>query len=181
MLVNPSPAWAETSQPSFAGGLTMYRPNFCSECGAKILRLRWHAWTSRRFCDVCSKRLLKQRLTNPLVAAIVLLSIGMITGRAGRPAAPPLIIERSANSPLYNSQNNSVTNETDDPPANAKSSNSHPRQNSQATTDEELVYICGARTKKGTPCARRVHSAVRCWQHKGTPAMLPPEKLVVKD
>ena len=159
----------------------MYRPNFCSECGAKILRLHWHVWTSRRFCDVCSRRLLKQRLTNSLVAATALLSIGMITGRAGRPAPPPLIIERSANSPLFNPQDHSVTNKTDDSAANAGSTNSHPRQNSPATTDEELVYICGARTKKGTPCARRVQSAVRCWQHKGSRAMLPPEKLVVKD
>ncbi|MDQ3173208.1 MAG: hypothetical protein M3Q91_05795, partial [Acidobacteriota bacterium] len=165
----------------FAGSSTMYRPNFCSECGVKILRLHWHSWTSRRFCDSCSKRLLKQRLTIPLIAAITLLSIGLITGRARRPAPPPLIIERSANSPLYKSQNNGATNESPDIPANAESTNSHPPQNSQATTDEELVYICGARTKKGTPCARRVHSAVRCWQHKGSRAMLPPEKLVLKD
>jgi hypothetical protein len=44
----------------------------------------------------------------------------------------------------------------------------------------EEVYLCGARTKKGTPCSRRVHGPVRCWQHKGSPAMLPQEKLLVK-
>ncbi len=159
----------------------MYRPNFCSECGAKILRLHWHPWTSRRFCDGCAKRLLKQRLTIPLVAAIALLSIGMITGRAGRPAPPPLIIERSANSPLHKPQSNGATNESSAIPAIAESTNSHPPQDSQAAPDEELVYICGARTKKGTPCARRVHSPVRCWQHKGSPAMLPPEKLIVRE
>jgi hypothetical protein len=158
----------------------MYRPNFCSECGAKILRLHWHAWTSRRFCDGCSKRLLKQRLTGPLVATIALLSIGMITGRAGRSAPPPLIIERSANSPLYDQQNNGVADESPDIPGHTESEKSQSLQNSQAATVEELVYICGARTKKGTPCARRVHSAVRCWQHKGSPAILPPEKLIVR-
>jgi len=158
----------------------MYRPNFCSECGAKILRLRWHAWTSRRFCDVCSRRLRKQRLTNSLVAATALLGIGIITGRAGRPAPPPLIIERSANSPLFNPQNNSATNKTEDTPAKAETTNSPSLQNPEPTTDEELVYICGARTKKGTPCARRVHSPVRCWQHKGSPTILPSEKLKVK-
>jgi hypothetical protein len=125
--------------------------------------------------------LLKQRLTIPLVAAIALLSIGMITGRARRPSPPPLIIERSANSPLYKPQSNGATNESPDISANAESTNSHPPQNSQATEDEELVYICGARTKKGTPCVRRVHSPVRCWQHKGSPAILPPEKLIVRE
>lgn len=158
----------------------MYRPNFCSECGARILRLHWHAWTSRRFCDGCSKRLLKQRLTIPLVAAIALVSVGLITGRAGRPAPPPLIIERSANSSLYQ-QTNGAKSDSPEIQANTESTNSHPPQNSQASMEEELVYICGARTKKGTPCARRVHSAVRCWQHKGSPSMLPPERLIVKE
>jgi hypothetical protein len=158
----------------------MYRPNFCSECGAKVLRLHWHAWTSRRFCDQCSKRLLKQRLTSPLVATIALFTVGMITGRAGRPAPPPLIIERSGNSPLYMPQGNRATAESNDLPGNAESTNSHSSKNSQATV-EELVYICGARTKKGTPCARRVQSPGRCWQHKGSPAMLPPEKLIVRE
>lgn len=159
----------------------MYRPNFCSECGAKILRLYWHVWTSRKFCDGCSKRLLKQRLTNSLVAGISLLSIGMITGRAGRPAPPPMIIERSANSPLYQQQSNGSSDQSPDTSVSGESTNSPPSQSSQLATEDELVYICGARTKKGTPCARRVHSPVRCWQHKGSPAMLPPEKLKVRE
>lgn len=158
----------------------MYRPNFCSECGAKILRLHWHAWTSRRFCNPCSRRLLKQRLTIPLVAVIALVTIGILTGRAVRPAPPPLTIERSANSPLATHNNNAI-NENPDIDANTESINSRPEQNSQVTSDEELIYICGARTKKGTPCARRVHSPVRCWQHKGSLAMLPPEKLIVQE
>ena len=82
----------------------MYRPNFCSECGAKILRLHWRVWTSRRFCDVCSRHLRRERLTAPLIAAIALLGVGLIAGRAGRPAPPPLIIERHANSSLLSDQ-----------------------------------------------------------------------------
>jgi hypothetical protein len=157
----------------------MYRPNFCSECGAKIIRLHWRAWSSRKFCDDCAKHLLKHRLTVPLLAASALLGIGVITGRAGRPAPPPLIIERSANSPLYKTSS-AATNESHDIPT-AESTNSHPPQGSQATTAKEVVYICGARTRKGTPCARRVHGPVRCFQHKGSPAMLLPEKLIVRD
>ena len=44
---------------------------------------------------------------------------------------------------------------------------------------EGPIYICGAQTKKGTPCSRRVKGNVRCFQHTGMPAMLPPEKLRV--
>jgi len=157
----------------------VYRPNFCSECGAKILRLNWHMWTSRKFCDLCSKRLLKQRVKIPLVGAFALFSIGMICGRAGRPAPPALVIERSGNSPLYKPESNRGS-ETGAIPANPEPTSLNPSQNSPARTEEELVYLCGARTKKGTPCARRVHSPVRCWQHKGSPAMRPPEKLIVR-
>ena len=36
----------------------------------------------------------------------------------------------------------------------------------------EAVYFCGAATKKGTPCSRRVkRPGERCWQHAGMPAM----------
>jgi hypothetical protein len=49
-----------------------------------------------------------------------------------------------------------------------------------AVASGEVTYICGAKTKSGTPCTRKVHGNVRCYQHKGQPAMLPPEQLVVK-
>ena len=145
----------------------MYRPNFCSECGTKIVRLHWHPWTSRRFCDECARRLRKERLQVPLISAVLLFSIGFVTGRALRPKPPPLIIQRSANSPLAKSE--------------SSGSQSGVNANSPTPPAEEVVYICGARTKKGTPCSRRVHQPARCWQHKGAKAMLPEEKLRIKE
>lgn len=144
----------------------MYRPNFCSECGTKIVRLHWHPWTSRRFCDTCARRLRKERLQLPLVAAVLLFSMGFVTGRALRPKPPPLIIQRTANSPLAKSES---------------AGQSDMNANSPAPSIEEVAYICGARTKKGTPCSRRVHQPARCWQHKGAKAMLPEEKLRIKE
>lgn len=141
----------------------MYRPNFCSECGAKIVRLHWHPWTSRRFCDTCARGLRNERLRLPLISAALLLGLGVMTGKALRPAPPPLIIQRNANSPL-------LRNGMGETGATG----------AQTQVIEEAVYICGARTKKGTPCSRRVHQPERCWQHKGLPAMLPAEKLKVK-
>ena len=85
------------------------------------------------------------------------LLLGFAIGRARRPAAPPLIIERKIVSSVENPEQPSAPIVADD------------------------VYLCGARTKKGTPCSRRVHGPVRCWQHKGAKAMLPDEKLIVKE
>ena len=143
--------------------LTSYRPNFCCQCGAKIVRLRWFMWTSRRFCDKCFRALARAHWLRPTLTLIALLLFGVVIGRGCRRAPPPLIIERPTKSASISPEtnNSSTTNETSGAP--------------------EQLYTCGARTKKGTPCSRRVHGPVRCWQHKGARAMLPVEKLVVKE
>jgi hypothetical protein len=114
---------------------------------------------------------------------LVLLTGGFGFGRYWRPAAPPLIIQRSAFSPLADVP---LTVAAGSPSAflnkNRVSDSTAPAAaNNQLGTTEEVIYTCGARTKKGTPCLRRVHAPERCWQHKGMPAMLPQEKLLVKD
>jgi len=156
----------------------MYKPNFCAECGAKLLRLRWHFWTSRRFCNDCARRLRKTRFIPALFAALAFVSAGYVAGRARRPAPPPLIIERRSDSPLNDREPGRLTLRA---VTTESGVNSTEAQNSSPASVEEVVYLCGARTKKGTPCSRRVHGPVRCWQHKGIPAMLPQEKMLVKD
>jgi hypothetical protein len=138
--------------------LTNYRPNFCAECGAKIVRLRWRVWTSRRFCGLCSARFAKGEWLRLLLLGMALICAGLLAGRACRRAAsPPLVIQRPATSPAAG------------------------ESKTEATVVSEQLYTCGARTKKGTPCSRRVHGPVRCWQHKGAKAMLPQEKLLIKE
>jgi len=135
--------------------LTDYRPNFCSECGEKIVRLRWRVWTSRRFCDKCCTRIGKSLRWQRAGIWLLLVFLGVMIERGWKREPPPLVIQR------------------------AVSAQTLPATQPVVTTEE--TYICGARTKKGTPCSRRVHGPVRCWQHKGAKAMLPVEKLVVKE
>jgi hypothetical protein len=155
----------------------MYQPNFCSECGAKVLRLRWHVWTSRKFCSKCARRFRKARFGSALFAMLGLFGAGYVAGLVRRPDPPPLIIERRSDSPLTDTATASSTLR---PATSGAGTNPDSAINSPASV-EEVAYLCGARTKKGTPCSRRVHGPVRCWQHKGMPAMLPPEKLIIKD
>jgi hypothetical protein len=175
--------------------VSMYKPNFCAECGTKLLRLRWHLWTSRRFCNDCARRLRKARLAPALIATLALISAGYVAGRMRRPAPPPLTIERRSDSPLGDAVPGQSTQRTlatqsgatqpgVEPGKNSAASSSSPSSAVvDATSDGTVlaVYTCGARTQKGTPCSRRVHGPVRCWQHQGRPAMLPQEKLIVKD
>ena len=162
----------------------MYRPNFCAECGAKIIRLRWLLWTSRRFCERCSPRFIKKQMIHVAIAGAALFLVGLAVGHAARPATPPLLIERNQDSLLSLASTSQTppptrrdtTTATDTSGGNAGRGDSSTSQS--ALTD--VIYICGARTKKGTPCIRRVHGPVRCWQHRGMPAMLQQDKLIVK-
>jgi hypothetical protein len=163
----------------------MYKPNFCSECGSRIERIFWRLWTSRRFCDDCAPRFRKAQILLPVVAGTVLFVIGIAMGRAARPTPPPLIVERgqlpSVTASASNAQQRAALTETDAtvPPKTVPAYGPDGTTNERPTEPDEVVSICGARTQKGTPCQRRVRGTGRCWQHKGMPAILPVEKLLV--
>ena len=167
----------------------MYRPNFCAECGERLARGNWRAWikvwagawTRAWWCEDCARRLGRFGFTGFVrsVAFVALLAMSAFSlGRFLRPAAPPLIISRAANSPLsdlpvnFDEAGQAVTQ---------KGSDSTDRSAALSQAADEKAYICGARTQKGTPCRRRVHSAgQRCFQHRGATAMVPLDKLEVK-
>ncbi len=162
----------------------MYKPNFCVECGERIARTRWHLWTSNRFCRACAPRFRAPRILLPVLAGTALFSLGLGAGRAVRPDTPPLVIERRQ-SPVSSAQ----TAQLQPTPANTKTENAplqaRPEPESNAARERptavpETISICGAQTKKGAPCQRRVRGTDRCWQHKGQPAMIPLEQRIVK-
>jgi hypothetical protein len=115
-------------------------------------------------------------VTKPLVIVCAIAIGAFAFGRYLRPAPPPLVIHRSANSPLSDvAVNFDTLNRT-----SINNTNRTSASNSIAVADE-TVYLCGARTKKGTPCRRRVHAAgERCYQHKGMPAMVSLDKLTIQ-
>jgi hypothetical protein len=170
----------------------MYRPNFCAECGEAIVRLRWRVWTSRRFCAACEKRFRKSRVMWPSALCVALVGAGFFGGRAMRHAPPPLVIERAAPDSHARSGAQTPTAAAtgkqiaaDASAANVNSAapiyGADGTEQERPTEAAEVVSICGARTKRGTPCSRRVRGTGRCWQHRGRPAMLPAAKLLVPE
>lgn len=156
----------------------MYRPKFCCDCGERILRERWKLWTSRRYCETCSKRLQKKQLVAPILFCMTLVSGGLLAGKMIQPAQPPLI-EKSPLVTLTTTPNKSQSTN------NKASANTQTNVNAVSVQtpieQQQPAYYCGARTQKGTPCMRRVRSAVRCWQHEGKQAMMPQEKLLIRE
>ena len=162
----------------------MYRPNFCAECGERVVRERWRAWASRRFCARCERRF-GRAWVRPLVVLCLAACAGFGAGRLLRPAPPPLLIERgSLPTPALLSRHagapktggagdaaNAPDNSAGPPAAGAPAE--------PPTDPAETVSVCGARTKKGTPCSRRVRGTGRCWQHIGRAAVIPLQKRVL--
>jgi hypothetical protein len=122
------------------------------------------------------------RLGGALVLACALFGPGFLLGRLLRPPPPPLVLESGAAglAPLPVEATGGAGGGR-----GGEASKPEPAYGPDGTAGErptdpaEVVYVCGARTKKGTPCQRRVRGPGRCWQHRGRNAILPPSKLVV--
>ena len=173
-----------------------YKPKFCCNCGEKIERAVTSFTDSGRFCDVCKHDFVLPRMLPKVFVALMavfgIFGIGSSWRGGEKPlnvstgqfaAKPPVTGKNPVNQPSQVSSNSN--------PAQTGNVQTNPAQKPNLTTKPpakqpdpapvvagEAVYFCGAETKKGTPCSRRVKGGGRCWQHKGLNAMLPAEKLI---
>lgn len=120
---------------------------------------------------MCAKEFRQAQIILPLLASLALFGGGFLAGRANRSAPPPLIIERREASAVTASG----SSQSGLQPASATGI----KADEHLSAAQETVSICGARTKRGTPCSRKVRGTGRCWQHRGKAAMLPAARLIV--
>jgi len=164
-----------------------YKPKFCCNCGEKIERADWRLWTSRRFCSVCEvEQKGHELLPRLIVAAAVLFGIfgigsyfqgqdnaagqsGMaMPGGSGSIRAVVMEPKQLALKAVPDSFGREIERDglgSVTPPPRASASDEQTSVRSIAS--DEPIHFCGALTKKGRPCSRRVKSDVRCWQHAG--------------
>ena len=168
-----------------------YKPKFCCHCGEKIERADWRLWTSRRFCEFCETEFKGEQLFKSAAAAACVL-IGAL-GMAGLFRQQPVAqTEASSALPTYskpaaftptgpisaetrNSNGRSAPAASDESMAESSAAESYPIPGGSKTSEQPTrakkssdkpAYFCGATTKKGTPCSRRVRTkGIRCWQH----------------
>jgi hypothetical protein len=178
-----------------------YKPKYCCNCGEEIEKTDRSLLSSGRFCDVCSDAFRPQewlpRIT--VLGGVVLALFGL--GSFLQPnenslnvaakqfsEAPTGHIKETKNTKIQVSENSAVQSPADlNSRANAeKQLQTSNKPNLQVrneivqskVSDVEPTYFCGAATKKGSPCSRRVKGNTRCWQHTGQPAILASEKLL---
>lgn len=183
-----------------------YHPKFCCECREKIDRTVWRVWTSPRFCELCATNLgIYDKIRFGALIFLALASIIGVGNMLRKPEREPAIASNQLHGTSVNSnrqtissnnaadasnksgvQNSSliksanVSEQSKQPPPAESNSRASVKQTVAAPppVSEETVYFCGAQTKKGAPCTRRVKKPERCWQHARQPPMLPPQKLI---
>ena len=173
----------------------LFRPSFCCNCGEKIERANWRLWTSRRFCELCETDFTLQEVIPKILVGLGLLVtiVGIGSYFRGEPNRKNSGITKLQERPANQSPPTVTSNSSATPEANVSSIQDVPGNQMQGAKtlaavspsqvengkgdSEGPAYFCGAVTKKGTACTRRVKGNVRCFQHVGQPAMLSPEKL----
>lgn len=164
----------------------LYRPNYCSNCGEKIDHAVWHFWTSRRFCDVCVTEFpVFEYGPKAVLALSLLVAIGGIgsyfgAGNSLNDRTPERRFERTSLAAIQPKASQPViANQTAVPERPVVASPITPVQQPVVTKTAavEQQFYCGAATKKGTPCSRKVKGNLRCFQHQGMPAMVSADKL----
>lgn len=170
-----------------------YKPKFCCNCGEKIERAVPSFLDSKMFCDVCKHDFVLQRYA-PVVCGALLAMIGIFgVGSWWRSGEQPVNLTARALTTTAVKPSNQTPPVNANPPVQQTAQITNSQTNSvlavkpplkkiesAPVSAEETVYFCGAPTKKGTPCSRRVRGGGRCWQHKGQTALLPPEKLLAE-
>lgn len=170
-----------------------FKPNFCCGCGEKIQRAEWGILTSRRFCDVCAIENQGHEWF-PRVVVLSAVLIGLFgfgsylrNGASVSPASlkqanylgtpvsekslKPARQEQATDSRGARAEGISNSDqETSLDAETPRATKEQPRLESIAS--DEPVHFCGAMTKKGKPCSRRVKTKGRCWQHVGQPSAL---------
>ena len=168
----------------------LYRPHFCCHCGEKIIRAKWTPLTSRRFCEFCTVEQ-KQHDLIPRAAGIILLLFAAAgfasflgSNDSVGPGSTPTKVARLSDQreqnllgrrPNVGETNPMTAAEKRTASSNLATTNTEQRS-TRSNSSTESVYYCGAMTKKGTPCTRRVKAPGRCWQHPGQAANNSPAR-----
>jgi hypothetical protein len=147
----------------------MLYTKFCSQCGEKIKGNRPSLFGLAAVCTSCKKQTRFARFA--LVALFISFATGVFfVGRATTPRQSFQFIGKPIE---IQSADNSATAGTNTSPANNVAANTEKQTASSETaypettaSPKEALTVCGAPTKSGRPCRRKVRGSGYCWQHK---------------
>lgn len=143
----------------------MATARFCSECGERIkvkhrASLLSHSLISRSYCSHCSPRFNRARLML-IVAPVLCGALGFAAGHYTTVREPFYYI----GTPVDSTSSRTVPL-ADDAAAHSPAGTNAVAPLSRPLSSSGAEAICGARTKSGKPCQRKVKGGGYCWQHR---------------
>jgi hypothetical protein len=137
--------------------IIFYQANFCAECG-NAMKPRF-SLGPRYFCDECDAQMGRRNYIKAVAGLLVCATLAVF--------ALNKTLQPGTNMQSPNSQSNVATL------TSAVSARDTLTTRSLELKPEPLERVlCGARTKKGTPCKRLVTPGQRCSQHRGMASLL---------
>ncbi len=136
--------------------IIFYQANFCAECG-NAMKPRM-SFGPRYFCDECESQMGRQSFFKPAAVLLVCATLAVFALNRNQPSNPNGRM-RDENQASAVTAHDTVTTRKPDPTPEAVES-----------------VLCGARTKKGTPCKHLVPPGRRCAQHRGMASLLETSK-----
>jgi len=135
---------------------------FCTKCGCRPVVDPGSLTSSGLYCSKCSPQSRRRRFTF-IAIAILCAGIGFAAGRYTATREPLYIIgtpiQLNANRIASPQQSQSSISSVGDP---------QPTRSESASPT--ATAICGARTKSGKTCQRKVKGGGFCWQHRSNHA-----------
>ncbi|MGA9772222.1 MAG: hypothetical protein WBV94_24535 [Blastocatellia bacterium] len=130
----------------------MRTANFCSNCGEQLKVNRASIFRAHAYCPRCARTFRSDRLVLTL-SYVVCLIIGYAFGRYSMPQKPLYLL----GTPI-----NPITNRNERGETAARNKSGLP----SASSTDQVIKACGAPTKSGRPCRRKVVGGGYCWQHR---------------
>ncbi|MEK6321192.1 MAG: hypothetical protein AABN33_05855 [Acidobacteriota bacterium] len=139
----------------------MAAARFCSECGERLRVKRLGSLPFPSFCSHCSPRFNLARLM--LIVALTLsAAVGFAIGHYTTAREPFYYI----GTPVESSSNRIAPPPNDNAAHSSRSSEAVKQREHMVASPSASEGICGARTKSGRPCQRKVKGGGYCWQHR---------------
>jgi hypothetical protein len=137
--------------------IIVYQANFCAECG-NAMKSRF-SLKPRYFCDECEAQMGRRNYFKSVAGLLLCATLAVFAlNRTLRPSP-------NGQSP-NNQSNDGVSTST------VSARDTVTTRNPEPKTEAVERVMCGARTKKGTPCRRLVPPGQRCAQHRGMASLL---------
>jgi hypothetical protein len=151
------PAWNQYVETQTTNEKRKSMPSFCSECGERLATQRVRFLLSPTRCHKCDPGVARGRVL--LLGLLVLaLSLGFVIGRYTRRPEPFYFIGTPVEPASLPFASSADKGNQERPPA---------RADVQRAAGGSGESICGAPTRSGKPCQRKVRGGGFCWQHRG--------------